>query len=159
VSRAAVRSALAQWLQAAEIFDDVRRGKVNWQPPTIPAGSPKYRCNAYVLLSNAHESRLAMGGPTSGVKEIDYTAHVVMHFWSIDPDWETAQDQFDQIIDELKAQIRTGGRTLGRPDVVFQAGEWTFGIDDQVSEPVTFAGSGMTQAASVSLEITELIFS
>lgn len=159
MSRVAVRSALAQWLQAADIFDDVRRAKVVWQPPTFPAGSPSYRCNAYVLLASAHESRIAMGGPTDGMKEIDYTAHVVMHFWSIDPDWEAAQDQFDQIIDALKEQIRSGGRTLGRPDVVFQAGEWTFGIDDQVTEPVTIAGGQMTQVGSVSLEITELIFS
>jgi hypothetical protein len=159
MSRVVVRTAIADWVKAAEIFDDVRRGKVQFQTPKFVAGTPNYRTVAYVLLSNAHESRIAMGGPTSGVKQIDYTAHVVMHFWSIDPDWEAAQDRFDEVIDLLKAQIRTGGRTLGRPDVVLQAGEWAAGIDDQVTEPVTVAGAQMTQVASVSFEVTELIFS
>jgi hypothetical protein len=159
VSRAVVRTAIADWLKAAEIFDDVKRGKVLFQAPTFAAGAPNCRCVAYVLLASAHESRLATGGPTSGVKEIDYVAHVVMQFWSIDPDWEAAQDRFDEVIDRLKAQIRTGGRTLGRPDVVLQAGEWTYGIDDQVTDPVSIGGGQMTQSASVSFEVTELIFS
>lgn len=159
MSRVVVRTAVADWLRAAEIFDDVRRGKVQFQTPTFAAGTPNYRCVAYVLLANAHETRIAMGGPTSGMKEIDYVAHVVMHFWSIDPDWEAAQDRFDEVIDQVKAQVRSGGRTLGRPDVVFQAGEWTYGIDDEVTDPVSINGGQMTQVASVSFEVTELIFS
>lgn len=159
MSRVVVRTAVADWLRAAEIFDDIRRGKVQFQTPKFVAGTPNYRCAAYVLLSNAHEARIAMGGPYDGVKQIDYTAHVVMHFWSIDPDWEAAQDQFDERIDLVKAQIRSGGRTLGRPDVVLQAGEWTFGIDDQVSEPVSVAGGLMSIVGGVSFEVTELIFS
>lgn len=159
MSRVVVRTAIADWLRAAEIFDDVKRGKVQFQTPKFAAGTPSYRCLAYVLLANAHEARIAMGGPTDGVKQIDYVAHVVMHFWSIDPDWEAAQDQFDERIDLVKAQIRSGGRTLGRPDVVLQAGEWTYGIDDQVTDPVSITGGLMTQTASVSFEVTELIFS
>lgn len=164
MSRVIVRTALTQWLQAADIFDQILAAKVQFQAPTIPAGSNNYRCNAYVLLSQAHESRIAMGGPYSGMKQIDYIARISMHFWSIDPDWVAAQDRFDELIDEVKEQVRSGGRTLGRPDVILQAGEWTYGIDDAVSEPVSLvagpsSGGQMYQTADISFEVTELIFS
>jgi hypothetical protein len=159
VSRAAVRTAAATWLEAAEIFDRVDAAKVLYQAPTFTAGSAKDRCNAYILLGPDHEGRIADGGPYSGMKLIDYVARVVMHFWSIDSDWVAAQLRFDERVEACKAQVRSGGRTLGRPDVVLQAGEWTFGIDADVDEPVALNGGTLFSTGDVSFQISEVIFS
>lgn len=73
-----------------------------------------------VVLGDQDEGRIAMGGPTSGIKE-DFTAvelwlfHLAMAQYE-----EDAQIHFDALLDAVKALIRTD-RTLG--GTVVQAGE------------------------------------
>jgi len=162
VSRALVRQAIADWLNSVPIdgLDEVKAGKVPIQSPMIRADGSPYRGLAYVLLgvhSPNHEERIAMGGAYSGVKQIDYAATLVLHQWSAANDWIAAQLAFDDTIDEVKAQLRAGGRTLGRPDVILQAGEWTVGIDDQSTEPIANNGGQLIVVTHIDFQVTETI--
>jgi hypothetical protein len=163
-----VRTALAQWLTAAEIpgLMRVERGLVQFQVPRFTAGGPLVRATGYVLLDSrgrGREKRIAFGGPTDGRKQIDHLATVVLHFWSPAPSsddgWLTAQDEFDRIIEDVLAQVRAGGRTLGRPDVILQAAEAPYGMDYQVTEPVGLNGGTIGMVAEVSFQVTEIIAS
>lgn len=155
MSRKLVRRAVAEWLQAAQIpgLDCVDRAKKLYDPPTIRAGSPRNRCNSYVLLGKGHEGRIAFGGE----KQIDYRTALVLHFWSVNTDWEAAQDDLDDLIDAVKAQIRSGGHQLGRPADILQAGEWKAGIDDDPTEPVSIGGGLIYVVCPVIFEVTEII--
>lgn len=163
MSRAIVRQAIADWLNSVPIdgLDEVQPGKVQVQAPMIRSDGSMYRGLAYVLLDvhgPGHEERIAMGGAYSGVKQIDYTATLVLHQWSASNDWIAAQLAFDDTIDAIKAQIRAGGRTLGRPDDILQAGEWTVGIDDQSTEPVPLNGGTLYVVTEIIFQVTEAIF-
>lgn len=162
MSRAIVRQAIADWLNAVAIdgLDEVKAGKVQVQAPQIRADGSPYRGLAYVLLGvhgANHEERIAMGGAYSGVKQIDYAATLMLHQWSADNDWITAQLAFDDTIDAVKGRIREGGRTLGRPDDILQAGEWTVGIDDQSTEPVALNGGTLYVVTEIYFQVTEVI--
>lgn len=166
MSRRLIRTALAQWLTAAEItgLEEVERGLVQFQPPRFTAGSSLFKARGYVLLDSrgrGREKRIAMAGPTGGQIQIDHLATVVLHFWSPLPSsnegWLEAQDEFDDIFDAVLWQIRSGGRTLGRSDVILQAGEGPYGKDQQVSEPVALNGGTIGSVAETSFKITEII--
>lgn len=162
MSRSVVRQAIADWLNQVAIdgLGDVKPGKVQVDAPRITADGSPYRGVAYVLLDvhgPGHEERIAMGGPYDGQKQIDYTATLVVHQWSASNDWVTTQLAFDDTIDAIKARIRAGGRTLGRPDVILQAGEWTAGIDDQSTEPVALNGGTLYVTTNIVFEVTEII--
>ena len=162
MSRAVVRQAIADWLNQVPIdgLDEVKPGKIQVQAPMIRSDGSPYRGLAYVLLGvhgPNHEERIAMGGAYSGVKEIDYAATLVLHQWSASNDWIASQLAFDDTIDAIKAQLRAGGRTLGRPDVILQAGEWTAGIDDQSSEPVALNGGTLSVVTHIDFQVTETI--
>lgn len=157
-----VRQAIADWLNQVTIdgLDEVKPGKVQIQSPQIRADGTPYRGLAYVLLNvhgPGHEARIAMGGPYDGQKQIDYVATLVVHQWSASNDWVTAQFAFDGTVDAVKARLRAGGRTLGRPDDILQAGEWTAGIDDQSTEPVATNGGLLYVATEIVFEVTEII--
>lgn len=159
MSRTVVRYAVAQWLTAAEIYglDKVlpAQPQVN-QPSTTPQDT-NHRCNAVVMLPTYQENRLSMGGPYSGDKEANYTAEIALNFWGNDVDWVCCQDAFDELIEGILKQLRAGGRTLGRPDVILQAGEWTTGIHVQQSEPVPYDGGSYMQTAVITFEVTEIL--
>lgn len=162
MSRAIVRQAIADWLNQGSIdgLDEVQAGKIQVQSPMIRADGSPYRGLAYVLLGvhgPNHEHRIAMGGPYSGEKMIDYTATVVLHQWSASNDWIASQLAFDDTIDAIKARIRAGGRTLGRPDDIMQAGEWTPGIDDRSTEPVLLNGGQLAVVTEILFQVTEVI--
>ena len=162
MSRAVVRQAIADWLNSVPIdgLDEVRPGKIQVDAPQFRADGNPYKGLAYVLLDvhgPGHEERIAMGGAYSGVKQIDYTATLVLHQWSANNDWIASQLAFDDTIDAIKAQIRAGGRTLGRPDVILQAGEWTVGIDDQSTEPVLLNGGMLSVVTDIIFQVTETI--
>ena len=162
MSRAIVRQAIADWLNSVPIdgLDEVQPGKIQIQSPVIRADGNPYKGLAYVLLGVRnlnHEGRIALGGPYSGEKMIDYAATLVLHQWSAANDWIAAQLAFDDTIDAIKAQIRAGGRTLGRPDVILQAGEWTPGIDDYSTEPMLLNGGTLTVVTDLTFQVTEII--
>lgn len=49
---------------------------------------------------------LGIGAP-AGFKGIDYTVGIVLRFWSVKTDAEVAMDDFDDMVDALKARLRS----------------------------------------------------
>lgn len=154
-----MRYAVAQWLTAAQIYglDAVYSSTDQVDTVTITGQDPDHRCIATVHLPAYQENRLSMGGPYSGDKEANYTVELILNFWANDVDWIASQDAFDDLIELILKQLRSGGRTLGRPDVVLQAGEWTTGIHVSQSEPTAMDGGQFSQSASVTFEVTEIL--
>ena len=155
MTRKLVRHAVAEWLAAGQIpgLDRVDRAKVEYTIPTIRAGTPRNRCYSYLLLSRDHEARISFGGE----KQIDYRAVLVLHFWSVNSDWLAVQDDLDDVIDGVKAQIRAGGHQLGRPDAILQAGEWTTGIEANPTEPISIVGGLIYSVCPITFEVPEII--
>ena len=112
---------------------------------------------AYVFIPDESEPRISMGGPYSGQKEVNFAIDLIMYFKDSDKDWELAQDHYDDIKDQIKWQIRGFGRTLQRPDVILQAGEWTPSIRHLQSEPQAIEGGKILIRGVISFEVTVVL--
>lgn len=161
MTRKLVRHATADWFSAAQIpgLDHVYPGKpreILWAD--YATGSSAHMCQAYVLVDRIPEVRLAGGGPTppQGQKEIRHQVRVMVWFRSTDADWLEGQDEFDDIVEAMVEQLRYG-RTLGRPDVILQAGEFASGIVQQYEEPDADAGGVMFTGATIAFQATTVI--
>lgn len=165
MSRKLVRHATADWFEAAQIpgLDHVYPGKpleILWAD--YATGSSAHMCQAYVLIDRRPEVRLAGGSPggngqaPNGQKEIHSQVRVTVWFRSTDPDWLEAQDEFDDIVEAMIHQLRVT-RTLGRPDVILSAGEFSAGIVQQNEEPDADEGGVMFAGCTISFQATEVI--
>jgi hypothetical protein len=95
-----------------------------------------------VWIPRQHETRRAVGGEHSGIKQIVYEVVLNIYLRSRTPYAEDAQDDAYALRDALVEQTRRD-RTLG--GAVFQAGEHVTesggdGIDFDYSQPTTKAG-------------------
>lgn len=135
-------------------YDTVRTAMQAWlAPPNVPglnvvyaaqppiAGGAQYGIDtfnlgngqgsgafAFLHIFDTSETRIAIGGATSGIKHVEYQVGVVFPFIAVNP---TGDDSYiaawDQVADGLKARIRAG-RTLGQTGLtIWQAGE---GVND-----------------------------
>jgi hypothetical protein len=130
-------------------------------PKTIPAtafaskGSPSGAVLVPSFPSDA-ETRVAMGGATSGRKRIDYTVDLEVFFRSSKRSAEDAMDDFEATLDALKTFIRSD-RTLASTNV-WQFGEGPSGIQTRRGQP-GLAGNITTIWAAVRCVLTEFIVS
>lgn len=168
MSRKLIRHTVSQWLEAAQIpnLGAVFPGKPRLETFTNmlqAAGPAPFRSLMYVLAAREKEIRIATGGPYTGEKQIDYEITLRLEFHAApngtDDWWQDAHDAYDDICESVKEQIRTGGRTLGRPDVILQAGEWTTGIEGVHEEPSAWDGGTMLAIGEITFEVTEVIIS
>lgn len=111
----------------------------------------------YVFIPEQQEIRVAMNGPDDGRKELNYAVDLILYFRDSDKDWAEAQDHYDDIVDQIRWQIRGFGRTLQRPDVILTAGEWTQGIRHQQTEPEALDGGKITIRGILSFEVTVIL--
>lgn len=86
-----------------------------------------------VHLPMETEKRIALGGPTAGIKRLVYSVELHLFHTGQVPHAEDAQADFDGLIDAVVGRIRTD-RTLG--GTVTEAGEGTTGISKSAAEPV-----------------------
>ena len=149
------RRAVADTLNAALIpgLARVHRSQP-WKDIWSATGFDDGTIIAYVFIGDEQENRIAMGGSFSGEKEINFAVDLIMYFRTSDKDWEEAQDLYDNIKDQIKWQIRAFGRTLQRPDVILQAGEWNPGIRHLQSEPESLDGGKIQIRGVLSFEVT-----
>jgi hypothetical protein len=90
-----------------------------------------------VDITHDQEVREAMGGATDGWKRITYRTLIRVFGRSIEEHVEIAVTNFDDVLEAIKARIRTD-RTLG--STVFQAGEGVQGIQTENAVPVINEG-------------------
>jgi hypothetical protein len=128
MGRAAVRQAVAEYLSTAGITN---LGTVFQHPPKFtPEGDfvanndPGHTSGAviFVHLREQSERRIALGGPTSGLKMRAYSVGLVCVFRSKTADTQDVGAENDAFLDSLVEAI-LANRNAGAPDAVFQWGE------------------------------------
>jgi len=159
-SRAAVRSAVANWLTAAnipelnQVFTSFPK-RINFQVNAQPGQAS--RAAGVVFIGSESEERVAVGGAYNGWKRVDYVVEFQVFHHSVVTNAEDAMTSFDTVIDGIKTCLRGGGHTLGLPDgsTIWQAAEPA--IDVQYGEPVTNDGGATETWAGVRFTVTQMI--
>lgn len=141
--RRLIRHTLKHWLDAQQI-PGIAEVCPGMRPVLDMDGGADNSCIVRIELPSTSESRAAATGPVDpGGKMLHYDVTLHIHHRGLIADeWEESEDDYDRIIDALKDALRGRGRDLGRPDVVFQVGEYPQenGILDRHDEPVEADG-------------------
>lgn len=159
MSRQEVRNAVANWVVAAniphlnQIFTSHPK-RINFQANSY-AGEVT-RGAGLVFISGESESRIAIGGAYDGWKRIDYTVQFQVFTHSVAANSQDAMDDFDNIIDAIKAQLRAGGHRLDNADgdIIWQAAEPN--IDVTYGEPATNDGGATEIWAAITFMVTQM---
>lgn len=161
----AVRQAVAQWIEAQQVFGLQRMwaatqgpDRVNWEAVAVGTSGP--RCQGIVTVGRITEERVASTGPDNfGGKLIHYPIVLELHYNSgLPEEWEAAQDAYDAIVDRLKDCVRGAGRDIGRPDFVLQVGEYPAeaSVESEADEPVNMDG-GIYIAGTVEFTVSQYL--
>ena len=116
----------------------------------------------YTYVSRESEKRIALGGPHSGKKAVEYEFVLDCFFRSMKRKTEDAGADNETFLDSLIGAIRAD-RNAGAPNVIFQWGEGVFpgGTDIEVTSyyPRTLNGAGSaTQVfSSVRVAVVEIL--
>jgi secreted trypsin-like serine protease len=162
MSRAQVRSNVAQWIADAAITNlnqvfASHPKRINFEQ-NATAGQAT-RAAGMVFIAGETEERIAVGGANSGWKRIDYDVEFQIYCHSMQNYSQDAMDDFDAIIDAVKDRVRSGGHRLGQSDgsIIWQAGEGMKQISVTYSEPKTNDGGATEIWAAVAFEVTQMI--
>jgi hypothetical protein len=165
MSRTAVRTAIQQYLQNANITS---LGTVFSHPPKWTNetdfvgsnGSPGQGTGVviYIHLRRQSESRMALGGATSGMKMRSYKCVLVCLLNSKKQNAEDVDADNDAFIDSLTTAIQAN-RNAGNPAAIFQWGEGDtlYGVDVQVDThfPRPIRQQSMRQFSLVEVTVLE----
>ena len=114
------------------------------------------RAAAVIYIAAENETRLAIGGATSGWKRVDYTIILQVYQHSLQRNSEEAMTDFDTLIDNIKTRLRSDhrfGDTTGT--LVWQGAEPR--ITTRYGEPST-SNEGATETfAEIEFDATEMI--
>lgn len=157
--RVGVRETLYNWLQTGNIkhlnqifmsFPKIINFEVNAAPGELS------RAAVVIFIASERESRIAVGGPTSGWKRVDYNVVLQIYHQSVTPSSEEAMADFDVLVDSIKERLREDhnfGDTTGT--LVWQGAEPA--INALYGEPNT-TEMGVTEIfASLDFDVTEMI--
>jgi hypothetical protein len=117
----------------------------------------------WIHIDGERESRRALGGAHSGIKQVDYQVGLVIEFRSVKADAEAAQDDFDTMIEALKERIRSDRQlgTVGSPSPIFLAGEGEQPGQpdlDVISDLPKLSNSEVWIKGVVRVAVTELVY-
>ena len=114
------------------------------------------RAAVVIYIATENETRLAIGGPTSGWKRVDYTIILQVYQHSLQRNSEDAMTDFDTLIDNIKTRLRSDhrfGDSTGT--LVWQGAEPR--ITTRYGEPAT-SNEGATETfAEIEFDATEMI--
>jgi len=158
--RQEVRTAVKEWVDLAAIpnlnqtFTSFPK-RINFQENST-AGQMT-RAAGVVYISSENESRVAVGGAYSGWKRIDYTVEFQIYSHSLQNYAQDAMDDFDEVVDAVKDQLRAGGHRLGKTDgdIIWQAAEPSISVS--YGEPKTNDGGATEIWAAVMFTVTQMI--
>ena len=157
--RAAVRSVIANFIGQPnvqginQVFTAFPK-RIDFQVNALP--SQQSRAAAVIHIESERETRLAIGGATSGIKQVDYTVVIQIFHHSMERKSEDAMADFDTTIDNLKEKLRSD-HTFGDPssNLVWQGAEPA--IDVSYGEPVSNDGTSTETWASLRFTVTQMI--
>ena len=138
MGRAAVRTAVTEWLDTAAIpmLGTVLRSRPKLINPALLEPSLGQASGSVIVVHLIHdvEIRTAVGGAKSGEKFNKHDITLEILFQSKQPDALVAQDDFDALIDGIMGRLRQD-RTLGAPGVIWQCPD-AAGYDLLLAQPV-----------------------
>ena len=125
--------------------------QVNAQPGQMS------RSAVVVFIASENETRLAIGGATSGWKRVDYTVILQVYVHSMHTNSQDVMADFDTLIDNIKERLRSNhnfGDTSG--NLVWQGAEPI--ITARYGEPATAEGEGATDIfAELEFDVTQMV--
>lgn len=128
--------------------------RINYQVNSQPGQLT--RSAVVIFIATETETRLAIGGATSGWKRVDYTVVLQVYTHSLHRNAEDVMDDFDVLIDNIKERLRsdhTFGDTTG--NLVWQGAEPV--INARYGE-VTTTNEGASEVfAEIEFLVTEMI--
>lgn len=158
--RTGVRATLYNWLATGniatlnQIFTSFPK-RINFQVNS-QAGQLS-RSAVVIFIQSERETRLAIGGATSGWKRVDYSIILQVYQHSLERDSESAMATFDTLIDAIKERLRADhnfGDSTGT--LVWQGAEPE--INCTYGEPSSVEGSPATETfAEIQFDVTEMI--
>jgi hypothetical protein len=128
--------------------------RINYQVNSQPGQLT--RSAVVIFIATETETRLAIGGATSGWKRVDFTVVLQVYTHSLHRNAEDVMDDFDVLIDNIKERLRsdhTFGDTTG--NLVWQGAEPV--INARYGE-VTTTNEGASEVfAEIEFLVTEMI--
>jgi hypothetical protein len=159
MSRQEVRNAVGDWVaQAAipnltQIYTSFPK-RINFEANAAPGQLS--RAVGVVFISAENEERVAVGGAYDGWKRCDYDVEFQIFCHSMQNYAQDAMEDFDNIIDAVKEQLRSGGHRLGKEngDVIWQAAEPSITVT--YGEPKTNDGGAVEIWAGINFIVTQM---
>jgi len=158
--RTGVRATLYNWLNTGnitglnQIFTSFPK-RIDFQVNS-QAGQLS-RSAVVIFIQSERETRLAIGGATSGWKRVDYSIILQVYQHSLERNSIAAMTSFDTLIDSIKDRLRADhnfGDTTGT--LVWQGAEPV--INCTYGEPASVEGSPATETfAEIQFDVTEMI--
>ena len=157
--RVGVRATLASFLTTPQIttlnqvFTSFPK-RINFQVNST-AGQLS-RAAVVVFIQAENETRLAIGGATSGWKRVDYSIVLQVFHHSLQRNAEDSMSDFDTLIDNIKTRLRSNhnfGDATGT--LVWQGAEPV--INATYGEPSTVAEGATETYAEIQFDVTEMI--
>jgi hypothetical protein len=160
MSRQEVRNAVGNWIAQAtipnlnQVFTSFPK-RINFEQNAAPGQLT--RAAGVVFIQAETEGRIAVGGANDGWKRIDYAVEFQVFTHSMHAQAQNAMDDFDDIIDGIKDQLRAGGHRLGQTDgdVIWQAAEPDISVT--YGEPKTNDGGAVETWAGIAFNVTQMI--
>ena len=158
--RTGVRATLYNWLNTGniaglnQIFTSFPK-RINFQANS-QAGQLS-RSAVVIFIQSERETRLAIGGATSGWNRVDYSIVLQVYQHSLERDSVAAMTSFDTLIDAIKARLRAD-HNFGDPTgtLVWQGAEPV--INCTYGEPSSVEGSPATETfAEIQFDVTEMV--
>lgn len=165
-NRRLVRESVKAWLDAQEIpgighiYPGMDSGGLHFEDYPSTGGDRDCECLVMIDIANDIESREAYTGPDNpGGKMIFYQIELeIFHNGNNADAWAEAHNDYDRIVDALKACLRAEGRNLGRPDVYLTAGEYPRSSSIVVqSDPVANSNGVAVRHGIMSFQVTQYL--
>lgn len=157
--RTGVRATLASFISSPpitglnQVFTSFPK-RINYQVNSQPGQLSRAAVVVFIVAEN--ETRLAIGGATSGWKRVDYTVILQVYLHSLERNAEDAMTAFDTLIDNIKTRLRSD-HNFGDPTgtLVWQGAEPV--IRGRYGEPAT-SNEGATEIyAEIEFDVTEMV--
>lgn len=167
MSRQTVRAQIAAYLTAGIGTVEYLTNVYAYPPKTTAAGElipqtipgQDSGAVAYLHLTTQSEQRIALGGPTSGRKQVAYNLGIIIFQYGVNVETQVLGEENDKLLDSLVAYIRAS-RTAGTGGAVFQWGEGTLAGGEDIhilaSMPVALRQQGAYVFATLETTVLEI---
>ena len=128
--------------------------RINFQVGSTAGQLSRAAC--VIFIQSETESRLAIGGATSGWKRVDYSVVLQVYQHSLQRNAEDAMIDFDTLIDNIKTRLRSNHNFGDSTGVLVWQGAEPM-IDTFYGEPSTLAEGATETFAELQFDVTEMI--